>query len=171
MPPQHKAREVFGLSLAQQRDEVTLSTTLLDDVVCGALPATAVEDLLLGMAVLRYTQSNSVCYVRGGTTLGIGDCTRLAGAKADTWWLRHHPVVRAVVFQPDIRRQDKINWQIRFIEGDLTPDESLRLVRWAAHSPDGADLIGAAGNSPRAVLPRGHERETFLIGWLVHAVP
>jgi phosphoribosylaminoimidazolecarboxamide formyltransferase/IMP cyclohydrolase len=136
MSPQHETREVFGLRLTQQRDEVTLSTELLDDVVCGALPATAAEDLLLGLAVLRYTQSNSVCYLRGGTTLGIGagqqsrvDCTRLAGAKTDTWWLRRHPAVRALTFQPHIRRQDRINWQIRFIEGDLTPDENVRLAK------------------------------------------
>jgi phosphoribosylaminoimidazolecarboxamide formyltransferase/IMP cyclohydrolase len=51
----------------------------------------------------------------------------VAGAKADTWWLRRHPAARALAFQPDIRRQDRINWQIRFIEGDLTPDESRRL--------------------------------------------
>ena len=133
-PPPHEVREVFGLRLAQQRDEMTLSASLLADVVTGALPATAVEDLLLGLAVLRYTQSNSVCYLRGGTTLGIGagqqsrvDCTRLAGAKTDTWWLRRHPAVRALAFGPHIRRQDRINWQIRFIEGDLTPDETMRL--------------------------------------------
>jgi len=133
-PPQRETREVFGLRLSQRRDEVTLSTALLDNVVCGSLPTTAAEDLLLGLAVLRYTQSNSVCYLRGGATLGIGagqqsrvDCTRLAGAKTDTWWLRRHPAVRALAFQPDIRRQDRINWQIRFIEGDLTPDESTRL--------------------------------------------
>jgi AICAR transformylase/IMP cyclohydrolase PurH len=134
-PPVEEAREVFGLRLAQQRDTVALRPGLLDEVVCGELPAAAAEDLLLGMAVLRYTQSNSVCYLRGGTTLGIGagqqsrvDCTRLAGAKADTWWLRRHPAVRALTFQPGIRRQDRINWQIRFIEGDLTPDESVRLA-------------------------------------------
>jgi AICAR transformylase/IMP cyclohydrolase PurH len=135
-PPQHEAREVFGLRLTQQRDEVTLSAALLDDVVCGTLPTVASEDLLLGLVVLRYTQSNSVCYLRDGATLGIGagqqsrvDCTRLAGAKTDTWWLRRHPAVRALAFHPDIRRQDRINWQIRFIEGDLTPDESLRLSK------------------------------------------
>ncbi|MGW0425127.1 phosphoribosylaminoimidazolecarboxamide formyltransferase [Streptomyces sp. NPDC003015] len=136
VPPQYETREVFGLRLTQQRDDVTLSSALLDNVVCGALPATAAEDLLLGLAVLRYTQSNSVCYLRGGTTLGIGagqqsrvDCTRLAGAKTDTWWLRRHPAVRALTFQPHIRRQDRINWQIRFIEGDLTPDENVRLAK------------------------------------------
>jgi phosphoribosylaminoimidazolecarboxamide formyltransferase/IMP cyclohydrolase len=136
VPPEHEAREVFGLRLAQRRDEVALSYALLENVVCGALSTTAREDLLLGLVVLRYTQSNSVCYLRGGVTLGIGagqqsrvDCTRLAGAKTDTWWLRRHPTVRALTFQPDIRRQDRINWQIRFIEGDLTPDESARLSK------------------------------------------
>jgi phosphoribosylaminoimidazolecarboxamide formyltransferase/IMP cyclohydrolase len=133
-PLQYEVREVFGLRLGQQRDEVTLSATLLENVVCGALPTTAQEDLLLGLVILRYTQSNSACYLRGGVTLGIGsgqqsrvDCTRLAGAKTDTWWLRRHPAVRALAFHPDIRRQDRINWQIRLIEGDLTPDERMRL--------------------------------------------
>ena len=133
--PQLEAREVYGLRLAQQRDAVPISAALLGDVVCGALPDTAAQDLLLGLAVLRYTQSNSVCYLRAGATLGIGagqqsrvDCTRLAGAKADTWWLRRHPAVRALAFRPGVRRQDRINWQIRFIEGDLTPDESARLA-------------------------------------------
>lgn len=134
VPPEYEAREVFGLRLTQRCDEVALSYALLENVVCGALPMAAREDLLLGLAVLRYTQSNSVCYLRGGVTLGIGagqqsrvDCTRLAGAKTDTWWLRRHPAVRALTFRPDIRRQDRINWQIRFVEGDLTPAESMRL--------------------------------------------
>ncbi|WP_405851709.1 phosphoribosylaminoimidazolecarboxamide formyltransferase [Streptomyces sp. NBC_00090] len=133
-PPSHEAREVYGVRLTQQRDDLPISPALLDDVVCGALTPAAAEDLLLGLAVLRYTQSNSVCYVRGGATLGIGagqqsrvDCTRLAGAKTDTWWLRRHPAVRALAFRPGIRRQDRINWQIRFVEGDLTPDERARL--------------------------------------------
>lgn len=133
--PHDEEREVFGLRLTQERDQVRLSASLLGHTVGGALPQTAVEDLLLGLATMRYTQSNSVCYVRGGMTLGIGagqqsrvDCTRLAGAKVDTWWLRRHPVIRALAFRPGIRRQDRINWQIRLIEGDLTPDETLRLA-------------------------------------------
>ena len=75
-----------------------------------------------------------MCFLRDGATLGIGagqqsrvDCTRLAGAKADTWWLRRHPVVRALAFGPGVRRQDRINWQIRLVEGDLTADETARL--------------------------------------------
>jgi AICAR transformylase/IMP cyclohydrolase PurH len=92
VPPQSEEREVFGLRLIQGRDEVELSPALLGNIVGAALPQTAVQDLLLGLAVLRYTQSNAVCYLRGGMTLGIGagqqtrvDCTRLAGAKVDTW--------------------------------------------------------------------------------------
>ena len=133
--PTTESREVFGLRITQQRDEVELTRRLLGEVVCGELSASAADDLLLGLAVLRFTQSNSVCYLRDGMALGIGagqqsrvDCTRLAGAKTDTWWLRRHPAVRALAFRPEIRRQDRINWQIRFIEGDLTADEQLRLT-------------------------------------------
>lgn len=144
-PPQED-REVHGLRLTQQRDDVPLHASLLDDVVCGGpLPAAAVEDLLLGLAVVRYTQSNSVCYVRDGVTLGIGagqqsrvDCTRLAGTKADSWWLRRHPAVSALDFVPRTRRQDRVNWHVRFIEGDMTADEHARF-RKALASP--ADLL------------------------------
>lgn len=133
--PAQEEREVFGLRFTQRADTAPLSGGLLN-VTCGVLTTSAAEDILLGLAVLRHTQSNSVAYLRDGMTLGIGagqqsrvDCTRLAGAKADVWWLRRHPSVRALVFNPDIRRQDRINWQIRFAEGDLTPDETTRLSR------------------------------------------
>ncbi|HEY1915064.1 MAG TPA: phosphoribosylaminoimidazolecarboxamide formyltransferase [Streptosporangiaceae bacterium] len=132
-PPVTETRDVFGVRLTQQHDQAPLSRALLSSVN-ETLPAPVVDDLLLGMIVARYTQSNSVCYLRGGMTLGIGagqqsrvDCTRLAGAKVDIWWLRRHPAVRALAFAPGIRRQDKINWQIRFAEGGLTPDEDRRL--------------------------------------------
>jgi hypothetical protein len=100
-PPPRESREVFGVRLTQDRDDTPLSPGLLQISTGPALTEAAVSDLLLGMAVLRYTQSNSVCYVRDGMTLGIGagqqsrvDCTRLAGAKTDTWWLRRHPAIR-----------------------------------------------------------------------------
>ena len=96
-------------------------------------PAAAVDDLLLGMIVLRFTQSNSVGYVRDGMMVGIGagqqsrvDCTKLAGAKVDTYWLRRHEKVRSLPFRRGVRRQDRINWQIRFIEGDLSAAERVR---------------------------------------------
>jgi phosphoribosylaminoimidazolecarboxamide formyltransferase/IMP cyclohydrolase len=135
-PPRRESREVFGVRLTQDRDEAPLSAGLLQVVTGPPLTETAVSDLLLAMAVLRYTQSNSVCYVRDGMTLGIGagqqsrvDCTRLAGAKAATWWLRRHPAVRALSFAPGLTRQEKLNWQVRLIEADLTPQEHAHLAR------------------------------------------
>ncbi|MFJ5229051.1 phosphoribosylaminoimidazolecarboxamide formyltransferase [Kitasatospora sp. NPDC088391] len=150
VPPATEAREVHGLRLVQDRDPHPPTADLLTDVRVGTLTESACTDLLLGLTVLRYTQSNSVCYLRDGMALGIGagqqsrvDCTRLAGAKADTWWLRRHPAVRALDFRPEVRRQDRINWQIRYLEGDLTPDERIRFA---------AALRGAA---PAALEPAG----------------
>ncbi|MFF3876145.1 phosphoribosylaminoimidazolecarboxamide formyltransferase [Streptomyces sp. NPDC001978] len=118
-PPPREAREVFGVRLTQERDQEPLSPALLDDNLGGVLPEAAAADLLLGLAVLRYTQSNSVCYVRDGMTLGIGagqqsrvDCTRLAGAKVDRWWLRRHQAVRALAFRPGTRRQERQNRRV-----------------------------------------------------------
>jgi phosphoribosylaminoimidazolecarboxamide formyltransferase / IMP cyclohydrolase len=135
-PPLRESREVFGVRLTQNRDQTPLSASLLRVVTGPALAEEAVSDLLLGMAVLRWTQSNSVCYVRHGMTLGVGagqqsrvDCTRLAGAKADTWWLRRHPAIRDLPFIPGLKQQDKVNWQVRLIEADLTPYERSQLAQ------------------------------------------
>lgn len=133
-PPARESRELFGLRLTEDRDTTALTASALRDAAIDGLPARAVNDLVLGQVVLRHTQSNSVCYVRDGMTLGIGagqqsrvDCTRLAGGKADTWWLRRHPAIRAMTFRSGVRRQERINWQIRVIDGDLTADENRRL--------------------------------------------
>ncbi len=123
VPPREEVREVYGVRLTQERPQAQLA-------------GESGVDLGLGMVVARYTQSNSVCYVRGGMTIGIGagqqsrvDCTRLAGAKADIWWLRRHPKVRGLVFRDEIKRQDRINWQVRWCEGDLTAYERERLAQ------------------------------------------
>src|ERR1700760_1011467 len=143
VPPAREDREVFGLHLTQDRDHTPLSAALLDHTVTGgALPASAREDLLLGLAGLRFTPSNSVCYLRDGRTL-------VAGAKVDTWWLRRHPVVRALAFRPGMTRQDRINAQLRFIEGDLTPDENTRLAR---------DLTAPAGELTAGERSRWRDR-------------
>jgi AICAR transformylase/IMP cyclohydrolase PurH len=132
VPPQEETREVFGLRLTQERHPG--SKVELDQMTGDVLPAAAVEDLKLGIAVMRYTQSNSVGYLRDGMAIGIGagqqsrvDCTRLAGAKADIWWLRRHPAVRGLVFRDGVKRQERINWQVRWCEGDLTATEVQRL--------------------------------------------
>lgn len=106
VPPREEVRDVYGLRLTQRRSEVVLDRAWLPSPVTGeVMPERARDDLLLGLIVLRYTQSNSVAYLRDGATLGIGagqqsriGCTRLAGAKVDTWWLRRHPDSRGVGF-------------------------------------------------------------------------
>jgi phosphoribosylaminoimidazolecarboxamide formyltransferase/IMP cyclohydrolase len=108
-PPEEEVREVHGLRLVQPVDKLRLTPELVRvDTTGHALPAHAVEDLLLGQIVLRHTQSNSVVYVRAGATLGVGAgqqsriaCTRIAGAKADAWWARRHVPPADVAFGSD----------------------------------------------------------------------
>jgi len=128
--PEQEAREVFGLRLVQDRNNRRIGPGDLAEVVCGALTDEARRDLVLGLVTLKYTQSNSVGYALGGQMIGIGagqqsrvDCTKLAGAKADTWHLGRHPKVLGLRFRQGVKRQDRINWRVRFIEGDLTPSE------------------------------------------------
>lgn len=134
VPPKAERREVFGVSIDQDRNDYVVSGADLQDVICGSLNPDAVRDMLLGLVVVKYTQSNSVCYVRGGQTIGIGagqqsrvDCTKLAGAKADLWWLGLHPKVLGLRFKPHVTRQERINWRVRYIEGDLTLYETKAL--------------------------------------------
>jgi phosphoribosylaminoimidazolecarboxamide formyltransferase / IMP cyclohydrolase len=128
-PPAWERRDVFGLVLEQERDLTPLTADLLTVSGGGSLPAAAARDAVLGLVTLRFTQSNSVALVRDGMTLGIGagqqnrvDCVRLAAAKAATWWLRRHPQVRALG-APGLTRQDRLNWQIRLADGDMTPGQ------------------------------------------------
>lgn len=129
-PPEQEAREVFGLRLVQDRNNRRVGPGDLAGLVCGALTDDARRDLVLGLVTLKYTQSNSVGYALGGQMIGIGagqqsrvDCTKLAGAKADTWHLGRHPKVLGLRFREGVKRQDRINWRVRFIEGDITPSE------------------------------------------------
>jgi phosphoribosylaminoimidazolecarboxamide formyltransferase/IMP cyclohydrolase len=129
-PPEQEAREVFGVRLIQDRNNRAVQLSDLDDLVCGTLNEAARRDLVLGLITLKYTQSNSVGYALGGQMIGIGagqqsrvDCTKLAGAKADTWHLGRHPKVLGLRFREGVKRQDRINWRVRFIEGDITPSE------------------------------------------------
>jgi phosphoribosylaminoimidazolecarboxamide formyltransferase/IMP cyclohydrolase len=133
-PPAREAREVYGMRLEQDRNAHAIGGTDLEGVVCGTLTPEARRDLLLGLVTLKYTQSNSVGYALGGQMIGIGagqqsrvDCTKLAGAKADAWYLGTHPKVLGLRFRPEVRRQERINWRVRTIEGDLTPSEETAL--------------------------------------------
>ncbi len=133
-PPEREAREIFGARLVQDRNARAVVASDLDDVVCGELDAAARRDLLLGLIALKYTQSNSVGYALDGQMIGIGagqqsrvDCTKLAGSKADVWHLQRHPKVLGLRFSRGTKRQDRINWRVRYIEGDLTAGEQAEL--------------------------------------------
>jgi phosphoribosylaminoimidazolecarboxamide formyltransferase/IMP cyclohydrolase len=123
-PPATERRDVLGVTIEQERDRVPVGTVLPDD---GTLDATTRADALLGLATLRYTQSNSVALVRGGAAIGIGagqqnrvDCVRLAAAKARVWWVRRHPFVDELTTVDGMGRQDRLNWQIRFAGQEMT---------------------------------------------------
>ncbi len=147
-PPEREAREIFGMRIVQDRNNRPFTLADLDHVVCGTLGDAARRDLVLGLVTLMYTQSNSVGYALGGQMIGIGagqqsrvDCTKLAGAKADLWQLRRHPKVLGLRFAKGVKRQDRINWRVRYIEGDLMPheEEALRESLEGPFDPLGAD--------------------------------
>ena len=115
-PLEHK--DVFGVTFEQGRNDFAISEALLDNIVTEnkVLPEGARRDMLTALITLKYTQSNSVCYVKDGMTIGVGagqqsriHCTRLAGSKADNWLLRQHPKVLALRFVEGIRRPDRDN--------------------------------------------------------------
>ena len=122
------------MTFTQDRNAHQITTKDIEDVVEGNVSDKAKIDLLLGMISLKYTQSNSVGYALDGQMIGIGagqqsrvDCTKLAGLKADIWHLGKHPKVLNLVFKDHVKRQERINWRIRFIEGDLTNYEKDEL--------------------------------------------
>jgi phosphoribosylaminoimidazolecarboxamide formyltransferase/IMP cyclohydrolase len=133
-PPARERRELFGLRLEQDRNDVLIGEQHLSKLTCGELTPAAKRDLVLGLVTLKYTQSNSVGYALDGQMIGIGagqqsrvDCTKLAGQKADVWHLRRHPKVLGLRFKQGVSAQDRINFRVRYIEGDLVPVELAEL--------------------------------------------
>lgn len=115
-PLEHK--EVFGITFEQGRNELKIDDEFFSKVVTSnkEIPENAKRDLAISMITLKYTQSNSVCYVKDGQAIGIGagqqsriHCTRLAGQKADNWWLRQSPQVLGLQFKDGIGRADRDN--------------------------------------------------------------
>ena len=115
-PIEHK--EVFGITFEQGRNELVIDEHFFDNIVTEnkEIPDSAKMDLAISMITLKYTQSNSVCYVKGGQAIGIGagqqsriHCTRLAGSKADNWWLRQSPQVLGLQLLDKIGRADRDN--------------------------------------------------------------
>ena len=117
-PDPIERKQVFGVTFEQGRNELDINKALLENIVTvnKDIPDDKKEDLLISLITLKYTQSNSVCYVKDGQCIGIGagqqsriHCTRLAGNKADIWWLRQHPKVMGLQFVDDISRPVRDN--------------------------------------------------------------
>ncbi|WP_330180584.1 phosphoribosylaminoimidazolecarboxamide formyltransferase [Nocardia sp. NBC_01503] len=134
-PPAVEMRTVFGVALEQDRDREPITADLLRSVQGPALTDAASTDAVLGMIVARYTQSNSVVFVRDGMTVGVGagqqsrvDCTQLAGNKARTWWLRRHPGIRDLPLPSGLPPQQRVNWQIALASDTLTATQRDELA-------------------------------------------
>ena len=117
-PAPLERRNIFGITFEQGYNDLKIDEAMLQNIVTQnkELSQQAKNDMMLALITLKYTQSNSVCYVKNGQTLGVGagqqsriHCTRLAGNKADIWWLRQHPKVLALDFVDDIRRPNRDN--------------------------------------------------------------
>jgi phosphoribosylaminoimidazolecarboxamide formyltransferase / IMP cyclohydrolase len=130
-------KDVFGIIFEQHRNDLKITTDLFTSIPTKnkEIPESARIDLLIALITLKYTQSNSVCYAKGGQATGIGagqqsriHCTRLAGEKNDKWYLRQHPQVLALPFRADVRRPDRDNAIDLYISGEDA--ELLGVGQW-----------------------------------------
>ncbi len=128
VPAPIERKQIFGITFEQGRNNFSIDRALLSNIVTDnkTLPETAVRDLIIALITLKYTQSNSVCYAVDGQAIGVGagqqsriHCTRLAGSKADTWFLRQHDKVLSLPFRDDLGRPDRDN----VIDGYINQNE------------------------------------------------
>ncbi|NP_001133622.1 Bifunctional purine biosynthesis protein PURH [Salmo salar] len=137
-PDEPEVRVLFGLHLKQKRNGAVIDKELFCNVVSkGALSVEALRDLIVASIAVKYTQSNSVCYAKDGQVIGIGagqqsriHCTRLAGDKADNWWLRHHPRVLGMRFRSGVKRAEMANAIDQYVSGTI--GEGPDLAVWKA---------------------------------------
>ena len=136
-PEATETREVFGVTFEQRHHDRLVTSTDFANIVTKSkeLPAAAIRDMTVAWITLKYAQSNSVCYVSDGQTIGVGagqqsrvHCVRLAGVKADLWYLRQHPSVINLPFAPGIKRPDRDNAIDQFLQPDVTAAEK---ANWA----------------------------------------
>jgi phosphoribosylaminoimidazolecarboxamide formyltransferase/IMP cyclohydrolase len=132
MPPTMEMRQVFGITFEQKRNTFVPDETSLATIPTANqhLPEEARRDMLVAQIVLKYTQSNSICLVLNGQSIGIGagqqsriHCVRLAASKAEQWYLRQHPAVLALPWKQGVKRPDKANAIDCYLRDDLTPAE------------------------------------------------
>jgi phosphoribosylaminoimidazolecarboxamide formyltransferase/IMP cyclohydrolase len=131
-PPEQEIRSIFGITFEQTRNSRIMTKEDLNNIVTRetAISDTVKDDLVLAMITLKYTQSNSVCYVKDGQVIGVGagqqsriHCTRLAGDKADIWYLRQHPACLELPFRKGLTRPEKDNAIDQFLRDDITEVE------------------------------------------------
>ncbi|KAL0080334.1 phosphoribosylaminoimidazolecarboxamide formyltransferase/IMP cyclohydrolase [Phycomyces blakesleeanus] len=139
-PEEKEIRQVYGLYLEQKRNTVKIDASLFTNIVTKDknLPKEALRDMIVATIALKYTQSNSVCYAKNGMVIGLGagqqsriHCTRLAGDKADNWWMRHHPKVLALDFKKEAKRADKSNAIDLYVTEQT--GEGVERKAWEAH--------------------------------------
>ena len=137
VPAEKETKQVFGITFEQGRNNAEISEELLKNVVTDnkEIPEGAKRDLLISLITLKYTQSNSVCYAKDGQAIGIGagqqsriHCTRLAGNKADVWFMRQNPKVLTLPFKEGLKRADRDNAIDVYISEDY--DDVLRDGEW-----------------------------------------
>lgn len=138
VPDSVEYREVYGMTFSQKRnDEVITREHMTKNVVTeggvDALTEDAIRDMIVASICVKYTQSNSVGFAKDGMMVGVGagqqsrvDCVKLAGRKVTTWYLRQHPKVLGLKFKAGVKRQDRVNARVRYIEGDFTDEERTR---------------------------------------------
>ena len=125
-------REIYGITFEQKRNNILANEEMLKNIVTDNknIPDAAKRDLLISMVTLKYTQSNSVCFVLDGQVIGVGagqqsriHCTRLAASKADIWYLRQHPAVLNLPFKDGVKGPDRDNVIDQYLRDDITPME------------------------------------------------
>lgn len=138
-PGEIEYREVYGMTFSQKRNDIVITKDHMKEVVTDSKDAVTdavIRDMIVASICIKYTQSNSVGFAKDGMMVGVGagqqsrvDCVKLAGRKVNTWYLRQHPKVLGLDFKAGVKRQDRVNARVRYIEGDFTPEEK---IRWEA---------------------------------------
>jgi phosphoribosylaminoimidazolecarboxamide formyltransferase/IMP cyclohydrolase len=142
--PSSETRDIFGVTFEQRHHDRLVTPSDFSNIVTDKkdLTESAIRDLTIAWITLKYTQSNSVCFVADGQTIGVGagqqsriHCVRLAGQKADLWFLRQHPTVLNLPFKPGIKRPDRDNAIDQFLRDDVTPNEKADWPNVFAQTP------------------------------------
>lgn len=143
-PSDIETRTLFGLTMSQKRNDAVIDKNLFTNVISKnkTISADGIRDLIVATIAVKYTQSNSVCYAKNGQVIGTGagqqsriHCTRLAGDKANIWWLRHHPKVLGMEFQKGVKRAEVSNVIDVFVGGTIGKDMPLEQFQNALVNP------------------------------------